>query len=137
MKEPITRAGFTVTWHEDDYFVYHFADGTRETIDAWFEVSHAHDVEFAQSGQHLARIILFASLILPSPYAITRATRLSNQTPPNLRESSAFVVENELAYTLVSALVSNLQEKKVRDSTRIFRSESEAAAWLRNRIASQ
>lgn len=137
MNEPNTRAGFSVTQHEDGYFVYHFADGTRETIDAWFDASHAHDLEFAQSGQHLARLILFASLILPSPHAVGRATRLSNQTPPALRESSAFVVENELAYTLVSVLVSNLQEKKVRDSTRIFRSESEAAAWLRNRIASE
>jgi hypothetical protein len=137
MTESPTSAGFKVSQHEDGYYIYHFEDGTRETIDAWFNTSQQHDMEYAASGKHLARLILFASLILPSPYAIARATKLSHLTPPALRESSAFVVENEIAYALVSALVSNLEEKKVRDSTRIFRSESEAVAWLTNRIAAE
>ncbi|HLA42268.1 MAG TPA: hypothetical protein VJZ27_02465, partial [Aggregatilineales bacterium] len=48
--------GFNVEYRSDGIIIYHAYTATRDTIDAWFDVTVKHDQEHLAMGRHIRRI---------------------------------------------------------------------------------
>ena len=130
MAEEVTSV-FTATLRPDGIWVYRFTDVTREAMDAWYETSVRHDMEYDARGEHLRRLILIDRLIMPTPYAIGRTREAAEKTPLTLRESNALVLTQSLTLRLIVMGVQRLPGQP--GSIRVFLNEPDALEWLESR----
>ncbi len=132
-QDEIITPQFRVQYRGDGIIVY-FAQGSmRQTVDAWYEMSTRHDQEAAREGRHLRRMMIFDDKFFPTPYAVSRAWAADEQTPDNLRESFAMVVENHLAFRFMQGAFSRFPIK-ARTNARAFNTQEAALAWLVARL---
>lgn len=128
----MTPAGFSAEYRDDGIIVYHFHDVNRESIDMWYDTTTRHDAEAALRGQPILRIIKLERMLIPTPYAFSRAKQAVELTPPNLREALAVVVPDTLAFQLIKLFINRLPPL-AKASTRVFHNEEAALRWLRQR----
>jgi len=122
---------FTTTLRPDGIWEYRFTDVTRETMDAWFEVTTRHDREYAERGEHLLRLILIDKLIMPTPYAINRTREAAEMTPPELVESNALVLTQSVTLRLIMMAAQKLPGAA--QTVKVFIRQDDAVRWLKER----
>lgn len=129
----MTGQDFAVEIGLDGIYIYHFYTAKRESIDAWYTVSTRHDQEYAESGEHLQRILWIHGMLLPTPYAISVIQKATHETPPKLTESNAVILPKGLVTTAVMRMVSLLPDQHGQSVVKLFNNRGEALSWLAER----
>ena len=111
---------------------FHVTKMTRTTVDAL--VTRAMEIDQAchQTDQHACFLYVLGDVPV-TPYLVHKVIQAVRNTPEDLRESSA-VVGNNYILNLFRTLVVSRVSTKARQSTQLFSQESEAIAWLTERI---
>lgn len=113
---------------EDGVHVFRFDDVTRASIDAWHDVVSQIDAEGEKHSSHI-RYLYDLRKVMPTPYAIAQASKLSTMVPSNVRQSIAVLSGNSVTTNLFGGLVRRLMGSNER-SIRFFNTEEDAMAWL-------
>ena len=124
--------GITVEQWDNGITVYRVHDLRRSTVDAWFTyAAEADEIGYA-AGRHVRSIYDLRKAGWPTPYTISEAIRGANSTIPDIRESVAVLVRDNIGFQMVRITINRLT-RKARQSIRLFLHEDDALAWLEER----
>lgn len=118
-----------------DIIIYRLCNTHQECVDGWFEdvssvFKQAHD-----EGHPVYLLYDVSAITIPTPYGIRRAQELSNlPLPPKWRVAT--VVGSDFATSIVNLIRSvSLLSLELYERSRVFASEEDALAWLREEQA--
>lgn len=106
-------------------------DVTQETIDCFYEKSHAIDLAEYEAGSH-ARYLYVGNVFGLSPYFILKLIQLAQDTPDNMVESMAIVSNSFIAKIARNAIFRKTPLRTLQ-ATAFFLTEEEAIEWLEHR----
>lgn len=127
------QTGFSYEMREDGILIYRLANLHRDTVDAFVEFSHEHDIQAYEAGMHSRCLLDVSNLSFPTPYAIKRIRESISTSPDGLRESYAVVTPTKPIYTFARGIMSNLPSSKT-SSIHLFSSQEDALLWLTDRL---
>lgn len=124
--------GFTVEFR-DGIYIYTITAITRSAVDAWYEADKAQALAAAATTGHALRLLRLTQLILPTPYFRSKLRQSNLETPANLYESSAFVIQNAMAFHTLRPFLQTDLSSYERNMRGLFQNEALAIRWLHQR----
>lgn len=105
---------------------------TTMSVDAWFETASAIESYAQVTNEHIRSLYRIYNL-WPTPYAAKRIIELSRKTAPNMRVSTAVLMEDQaIGIVVVQALLRQIPASRLK-MNQIFFQEDEALRWLEER----
>jgi hypothetical protein len=124
--------GLAYRRHASGVHEFRFRSVTTSSVDAWFETISAIESHARLYKEHICALYAVQGL-WPTPYATQRIIAMSRKTSPQIRASSAVLMDdNAIGIVLVQGILRQIPVRPLQ-GVQIFFQENDALSWLDER----
>ena len=124
--------GLTFYVRSDGTDMYIFEDTRSDTINAWSQIAIQRDLAAAADNRHMVCLYDLRGCSV-SPYAVLQGHETIQQTPPNVRQSNAVLIDDNGILRAMQSIIRRLTKPNLQQTILLFTDPANAELWLNQR----